>query len=338
MAGFLFRKQKQDHNNKSSIVISSPSVLQSPPSTPLYARFSAASPRDTNGGATSPVRKVSLPKPLGLQGRGQRGEKLSNGVEGKYGYSSNSLTSVDRDGPHRNPKVQDVAQKPQLRGEPTVARPASQLLVDKPLPPPVPPAEDKPTILGHTTLAGPPTAFPKHRQSQGRMSLSSDKPLPRPGSSQSFLPTSTPSSASLKTSFSRTRSPSTSTSSVMQGADIQTKIQRQWSTSTSNQKTSNDSTRTESTFPMKAEDSSAGTSQNGPIGETLVPTLSSKSTDFISSIQRTSGNGSSTEPVMDHLEALSLMVSFSYILNVLPVCSNAWITASVDDAYQCQMD
>jgi hypothetical protein len=290
MAGFLFRKQKQDHNNRSSVAISTPTTLQSPPTTPLYARLSASSPRDAIGAAT-PVRKVSLPKPLG-QSRGQRG----NGVEGKYGYSSNSLTSVDRDGHRKNMKVQDVVQRPQLSGEHSFERPTPQLLVDKPLPPPVPPDEDKPTIPATASFARPrPTAFPQ--QIQGRMSLSSDKPLPRP---QSFLPI--PTSTPLKNSISRTR---TTSSSVMQSAVIQNKTQQQWSSPTPNQKIFNDPNHGESTT-MKTEDSPVGTP---PIAETPAPPISSISSDSISSTKRTSGKGSS-ESVKDHPEALSSQVSF----------------------------
>lgn len=300
MAGFLFRKQKQGQNVKTSVVISSPSTLQPALPTPVYARFAASSTRESNDGTTSPLRRVSAPKPLGSpnQGRSQRGEKVGNGLEGKYSYSGSSLTSVDRDGQRR--KVQDFTQQPQLTYESP-----SQSLLDKPLPPPVPSDADKPFILATRAIAAPPPdVVSTQEQLQHRISLVSQKP---PG------PSGIPRSTSSKTTFSRTRSTSTTSPSpspsVMQVTDTQPRIQRQWSTSTSNQKMSENLSLTESTSFI-IEDSPAGTSQNNLISEALEPTFASTSTASISSTQRTEGQGTLSERVMDYPKAFSSQVCF----------------------------
>src|SRR6266568_9235786 len=86
MAGFLFRKQKEDLSIKRPAAISSPTSLQPPGPTPLYARFS----KTTQNGSTPTARLVSSPMPLG-----NKQDKKSNGVEARHGYSTTSLTSVD---------------------------------------------------------------------------------------------------------------------------------------------------------------------------------------------------------------------------------------------------
>ena len=182
MAGFLFRKQKEDLSIKRPAAVSSPTTLQPPGSTPLYARFS----KTTQNGSTPTARLVSSPMPLG-----NKQDKKPNGVDARLGYSTSSLTSVD--GGRKDLNVQQA----HLRaGEVPSVRPISQMILDKPLPPPVPAAEEKPTQIRQSpsNRLGPPSAFPLQQQisNRGRVSMDlqsrDNKPLPRPGSAQSSYP------------------------------------------------------------------------------------------------------------------------------------------------------
>src|SRR6266540_3404417 len=182
MAGFLFKKQKEDLNVKRPTAISSPTTLQPSGPTPLYTRHATT----TQNGSTPKARLVSSPMLLG-----NKQDKKSHGVEARYAYSTSSLTSVDR-----GRKDLTVQQAHLRAGELSPVRPISQMVLDKPLPPPVPPAAEKPTPIRQnvSNRLGPPSAFPLQQQisNRGWVSLDSqsrdNKPLPRPGSAQSSYP------------------------------------------------------------------------------------------------------------------------------------------------------
>lgn len=196
MAGFLFKKQKQDlSSNGGHVVVSSPTTLQSS-APPLYSRFATATESDY-GGAGSTARAVSSPMTLRSHSRSHREERTGNGVAGKYGYSSNSLASSIRDVERKNLKESEQQTTGQLRERPinggqSFPRVLSQSMLDKPLPPPVPPEEDKPPSVrtAASNRAVPPSSFSTQQQMRGRMSLElqarENKPLPRPESSQGF--------------------------------------------------------------------------------------------------------------------------------------------------------
>jgi hypothetical protein len=197
MAAFLFRRQKQDLS--SNVVVSSPTTLQSS-APPLYSRFATATESDY-GGSGPTARVVSSPMTLRSQSRSHREERTGNGVAGKYGYSSNSLASSIRDVERKNLKESEQQTTGQLRERPinggqSFPRVLSQSMLDKPLPPPVPPAEDKPPSVrtAASNRAVPPSSF-STQQMKGRMSLElqarENKPLPRPESSQGFYSAST---------------------------------------------------------------------------------------------------------------------------------------------------
>ena len=218
MAGFLFRKQKED------LSIKRPAISSPTGPSPLYARFS----KTTQNGPTTTARLVSSPMPLG-----NKQDKKSNGVEARHGYSTTSLTGMDG-----GRKDLDVQQTHHLRaGEMPPVRPISQMILDKPLPPPVPDVEEKPTPIRQnvSNRSGPPSAFPLQQQisNRGRVSLDlqsrDNKPLPRPGSAQSFYPASAvspPPPGALTPSRSRSTSIASPSSTNFQAQEDQSRVQR----------------------------------------------------------------------------------------------------------------
>lgn len=194
MAGFLFRKQKQDLiSNRGQIVVSSPTALQPSVSTPLYSRFTSLKDDYSGAGPVSAASALSSPK---SHSRSYQGERTGNVVAGKYGYSSKSLASSIRDVEEKSLKELEQQTTGQLQERPvnrgrSFPRVLSQSIVDKPLPPPVPPAEDKPPSVRSATSnrGAPPSSF-SMQQMRGRLSpdlqARENKPLPRPGSSQAI--------------------------------------------------------------------------------------------------------------------------------------------------------
>lgn len=188
-------------------MVSSPTTLQSS-APPLYSRFATITESDYGGAATTATtaRVVSSPMTLRSQSRSHREERTGNGVAGKFGYSSNSLASSIRDVERKNLKeseqtIGQLRERP-INGGQSFPRVLSQSVLDKPLPPPVPPAEDKPPSVrtAASNRAVPPSSFSTQQQMKGRMSLElqarENKPLPRPESSQGFYSASTSSSTS----------------------------------------------------------------------------------------------------------------------------------------------
>ncbi|CAA7270483.1 unnamed protein product [Cyclocybe aegerita] len=202
MAGFLRKKTKQEV--RSPPTISGPVTLASsvaPP--PLYAKFATGSTYDVQAtprvvsSPTSPRKdREVLMKTAG--GGGRLGS----------GYSSASLAAGSRDAELARRRVQELppsTTKPtptpyDAPGEPTVPRPVSKAMLDKPLPSPsfndIPSGLALPAVTRRTTAnRGPPPTF----QKQNVLSRSSldiqdreSKPLPRPGSAQSYYHDSKP--------------------------------------------------------------------------------------------------------------------------------------------------
>lgn len=223
MAGFLRKKTKQEGTKRSPSISSPVTLASSVPPPPLYAKF-ASTANASHDSQTAP-KIVSSPMPITTQSRNQR-EAAGKGVgNGRYGNSSTSLAaSRDAEMARRRAQEQAVAQpsmprggvyqpsttgqpptsplptmQPQLRTRPTedrASRPISRVIMDKPLPLPAPPIDDGPARsvapASPRVSRAPPPTFQTQQQGGTRSRASLDlqnrdsKPLPRPGSAQSF--------------------------------------------------------------------------------------------------------------------------------------------------------